>query len=341
SVSRPCRRSARAPVRKRTGRIGRQGRSRRVASNASPDGGASDAVRRSERRARSRRAERSARRRRTGTRDLARPDPLRRRAEPRPRRRPRTRRRRGRHGGRDHRQPRRHRRVPHERRGSSRRAGGRLRLGRRSVHPGDVRRAARRSRLACFPPPRLVAMNLLFPSTLIWLLPALGAILALYLLKMRRDKVRVPASFLWPARTEEVRANAPIQRLRFSWLMVLQMLAMAVAIVAIARPQVRQAGLVGENTILVLDTSASMRATDVKPSRFDRAKELALGALRATKAGDRVALIDAGATPRVVFPLTNDPGSMAARIDAVEATDAEGDMGEALRLAGALAADLR
>lgn len=184
-------------------------------------------------------------------------------------------------------------------------------------------------------------MNLLSPATLLWLLPALGAILALYLLKMRRDRVRVPASFLWPARTEEIRANAPIQRLRFSWLMILQMLAMAIAIVAIARPQVRQAGLVGENTILVLDTSASMRATDVKPSRFERGREIALGALRSARAGDRVALIEAGATPRVVFPLTNDPGGMAPRMAEIRPTDAEGDMGEALRLAAALAADLR
>ncbi len=187
----------------------------------------------------------------------------------------------------------------------------------------------------------MVAVTLLAPLALLWLVPALGAILALYLLKMRREAVRLPATFLWPARTEEVRANAPIQRLRFSWLMVLQMLAAALLIGAIARPQIRQAGLVGEVTILVLDTSASMRATDVAPSRFERAKALARDAVRSARPGDRLALIEAGATPRVVFPLTNDPGSVLGRLEAVRATDAEGDMGEALRLAGALAADLK
>lgn len=187
----------------------------------------------------------------------------------------------------------------------------------------------------------VVAMTLLNPLALLWLIPALGAILALYILKMRRESVRLPATFLWPAHTEEVRANAPIQRLRFSWLMVLQMLAATLLIGAIARPQIRQAGLVGEVTILVLDTSASMRATDVSPSRFDRAKGLAREALRSARAGDRVALIEAGAVPRVVFPLTNDPASALPRLDAVAVTDAEGDMGEALRLAGALAADLK
>ena len=187
----------------------------------------------------------------------------------------------------------------------------------------------------------MVAVTLLSPFALLWLLPALGGILALYLLKMRRESVRLPATFLWPARTEEVRANAPIQRLRFSWLMVLQMLAATILIGAIARPQIRQAGLVGEVTILVLDSSASMRATDVSPSRFDRAKALAREAVRSARPGDRVALIEAGAVPRVIFPLTNDPASVLPRLEAVQATDAEGDMGEALRLAGALAADLK
>src|SRR3954471_20477036 len=103
------------------------------------------------------------------------------------------------------------------------------------------------------------------PGALLWLLPLGGTILLLYLLRMRRRDVRVPASFLWPERTDEVRANALIQKLRFSWLLVLQLLALALVIFAVAKPQTKQQGLTGEVTVLVLDASASMGATDARP----------------------------------------------------------------------------
>src|SRR6476646_863622 len=104
-------------------------------------------------------------------------------------------------------------------------------------------------------------------AQLLWLLPLLGVIILLYLLKMKRRELRVPATFLWPAKTEEVRANSLFQRLRFSWLMVLQILALALVIAALARPQTIQRGLAGKVTVLVIDASASMGSTDISPSR--------------------------------------------------------------------------
>lgn len=172
---------------------------------------------------------------------------------------------------------------------------------------------------------------------LMWLLPPLaGVIILLYLLRMRRRDVRVPATFLWPERTEEIRANSLFQRLRFSWLLVLQLLALALVVFALARPQTQQRGLTGEVTVLVVDASASMGATDIKPSRFDEAKKLAREAVESAKVGDRIALIEAGPNPRVVFSLSNDPASQIGKIEAMERSDAEVDIGEALRLAAAL-----
>ncbi|MFZ4507623.1 MAG: vWA domain-containing protein [Fimbriimonas sp.] len=178
------------------------------------------------------------------------------------------------------------------------------------------------------------------PSGLLWLLPLGGAIVALYLLRMRRRDVRVPASFLWPERTEEIRANALFQKLRFSWLLVLQLLALAALIFAVARPQTKQFGLTGEVTVLVVDASASMGATDVQPTRFDEARALAREAINSAKPGDRIALIEAGPVPRVIFPLGNDPQRQLAALGSMERSDAEADTGEALRLAAALVGSL-
>ncbi len=183
-------------------------------------------------------------------------------------------------------------------------------------------------------------MSLQNVPALLWLLPLGTIVVLLYLLRMRRRDVRVPATFLWPARTDEVRANALIQRLRFSWLLVLQLLALGLVVFALARPQTQQRGLTGEVTVLVVDTSASMGATDVKPSRFHEARRLAREAIQSARPGDRLALVEAGPTTRVVFPLGNDPARQLRALETLRGTDAEADVGEALRLASALVGSL-
>ncbi|RYG38259.1 VWA domain-containing protein [bacterium] len=174
------------------------------------------------------------------------------------------------------------------------------------------------------------------PTALLWFLPLATILFVLYLLKMKRRELRVPATFLWPQKTEEIRANSLFQRLRFSWLLVLQLLAVALATVALARPQTSRLGLTGEVTVLVLDASASMSANDVSPSRFESAKKLAREAIQGSSGGDRIALIEAGPSPRVVFPLGRDSARQASALNDLKGTDAPSDMGEALRLAAAL-----
>lgn len=172
---------------------------------------------------------------------------------------------------------------------------------------------------------------------MLWLFAPLGAaILALYLLRMRRQDVKVPASFLWPNQTEEVRANSLFQRLRFNWLLVLQLLIAALVCVALARPQFKQKGMLGTTTVIVLDASASMRATDVSPSRFENAKQMATEAIANAGVGDQIAILTAANTPQVASPLSNDSQAHRSALAQLKPTDTEGDMGEALRLAAAL-----
>lgn len=176
-------------------------------------------------------------------------------------------------------------------------------------------------------------MNLQNAVALWWLMPLAGIVIALYLLRMRRRDVLVPARFLWPERTDEVRANALFQRLRFNWLLVLQLIALALIVLSLARPQSLQKGLAGKVTVIVIDASASMGATDVHPTRFDHAVSLAKGIVESATTNDQVMLIEAGPVPRVVFPLSNDSTAHLRAIKSVRRTDAAADIGEALRLA--------
>ena len=172
-------------------------------------------------------------------------------------------------------------------------------------------------------------------AALFWLIPASAVLLALYLLKMRRKPIRVPATFLWPQQTEEIRANALFQRPRLNLLFWLQLAALTALVICLAGPQLLTRSLTGRVTMIVLDGSASMRATDVSPNRFEEAKKLARQAIDELKPGDRIGVVLAGTQPRVVFPLTDQPQVHRGKLDAAEAEDVSCDMGEALRLAAA------
>jgi len=179
-------------------------------------------------------------------------------------------------------------------------------------------------------------MSFLYPGLLLWALPILGAIVALYLLKMRRRELKVPASFLWPKHVEEIRANSLFQRLRFSWLLVLQLLAAALACLAIARPQVLTRGLSGRSTVIVIDSSLTMGSTDVKPSRLEVAKQKAREIVNAAPVGERISIINAGVQPEVMSPLMHDPAGQLRAIASIDRTDAPPTVGEAMRIAAAL-----
>jgi len=181
-------------------------------------------------------------------------------------------------------------------------------------------------------------MEFLFAQSLWWLLPVAGGIVVLYLLKMRRKDMLVPATFLWPRLTSDVRANAPIQRLRITLLFVLQLLIASAIVFALAGPLHRARGLTGASTVIVLDDSAAMSATDVAPNRFEAAVARATNLVESMTAADRVAVITAGSETRIVSPLSDDKSAIEGALRALQPSDAPGDIGDALRVASALVA---
>jgi len=109
------------------------------------------------------------------------------------------------------------------------------------------------------------------PWNLAWLAPLAGLILVMYVLKLRRTDVAVPSILLWRQVIRDVQANAPFQRLRKSLLLLLQLIIACLLVLALARPYIRAFSMGGRHTVIVVDTSASMRATDESPSRLDAA----------------------------------------------------------------------
>lgn len=177
------------------------------------------------------------------------------------------------------------------------------------------------------------------PILLWWFVPVAAFIILLYLLKIRRRVVKVSAVFLFPRITTDVRANALWQRLRFHWLMVLQILIALLLVTALARPAIKGRGWQGQTVVFVLDASASMNSKDVKPSRFSEAKRRIEKWLRDLRYSDQASLILATTEPRVVAPLSSDHNRLRQLLDNLKSTDAPADIVSALRLASALVAN--
>src|SRR5436190_22378776 len=100
-------------------------------------------------------------------------------------------------------------------------------------------------------------MGLLAPLALA-ALPLLAIIIALYLLKLRRPMAPVASLHLWDSLTRDREANSLWQRLKVSLLLILQLLALLILIIALARPWVSTSEPVGQHAVIVIDVSASM-----------------------------------------------------------------------------------
>ena len=164
------------------------------------------------------------------------------------------------------------------------------------------------------------------------------AVVAMYLLKLRRHDRLVPSTLLWTQLPSDVEANAPWQKLRRSLLLLLQLLLVAILALLAARPFLERPAGLARDVVLVLDTSASMAATDESPNRLEAAKAAVLVALRELPAGGKVSLVTADRTARIVVNETADLGRVRQALAEIQPTSAAGDLGDALELAGKLAA---
>ncbi|MHB8624887.1 MAG: vWA domain-containing protein [Aggregatilineales bacterium] len=180
-------------------------------------------------------------------------------------------------------------------------------------------------------------MSLLTPLAL-----ALGAlaipIVLLYMLRLRRRDVTVSSTLLWAHIVRDREANAPWQRLRRNWLLLLQLLILAALVIALARPYVIVPVISAGRIALLLDASASMNATDVAPSRFEAARAQALALVDTLGSADNLAVIRVGAGPEVLVPYTNDQDRLRAAIRGAQPGMTGADWASALTLAAAGAA---
>lgn len=167
----------------------------------------------------------------------------------------------------------------------------------------------------------------------LWLLGLLGPLLLLYVLKVRRQRVRVASTWLWQAAARDMLARSPWQRLRARWLLLLEVMALTALGLALTRPTLSGAGIDSEHVALVLDVSASMQTEVAGHSRFEAARAAGERVLGALSPGADVLLIEAGSEPRVVGPADRDLSRVRTRLSSLAALGVEGHLDRAIVLA--------
>jgi len=162
-------------------------------------------------------------------------------------------------------------------------------------------------------------------------------IIILYMLRLRRREVTVSSTLLWQKLLRDREANAPWQKLRRNLLLILQLLILAALVLALARPFLPIPSVITGSTVVLLDGSASMQATDVAPSRFAAAKTTAADLINDLSASSQMTLIQVGHTPTVLASASSDKTALRRALEAAQPENGAPDWPSALALASGAA----
>lgn len=162
------------------------------------------------------------------------------------------------------------------------------------------------------------------------------AIITLYFLKLKRRPLEVPSTYLWHKSIEDLHVNSIWQRLRRNLLLLLQLLVLLAVILAVLRPHWQAMRISGSRFIFLVDNSASMQATDVKPTRLEEAKHRVAEVIDQMRSGDAAMLISFSDGARVEQNFTNDRQRLRGALASIKPSLRSTNLSEALKLAAGL-----
>jgi len=178
-------------------------------------------------------------------------------------------------------------------------------------------------------------MNFLNPLSF-FLAGLLPIIILMYLLRLRRPQQMVSSTFLWQRMVRDVEANAPWQKLQKNIIMILQLLFLASLIFAIANPFLWTEGIGGSSMIIIIDSSASMAATDIEPSRLEAAKQQAQAFTEEAPENTRITVISAGEQTEILVSASQDRKLTQQAINSISTPKGSSDFSTALQITSAI-----
>lgn len=181
-------------------------------------------------------------------------------------------------------------------------------------------------------------MTLLFPLALAMSAVA-AAVVALYLLKIRRHRQRVPSLDLWMELVQTTKATSIFQRLRRLLSMLLWLAIVALLILALGNPLLTAGRVSPRSIVLIIDNSASMQSVedDAGRTRLDLARGAVDRLVSGRPVNDQWTVIDARAEPRVLRGWTRSKRDVLEAVGSIEPFPGRSDPHDAADLALQLA----
>lgn len=171
-------------------------------------------------------------------------------------------------------------------------------------------------------------------STLLAIAGAMAAAtVLLYILKLRRRPVSVPFSPLWKRVLKDKEATHLFSQLKRLLSLLLQLALVALLVLALGDPRLTDKWVEGRNVVVLVDTSASMKAKDVAPSRIEVARKKVQELVDGLGATDRMLIAEMGMAPRPLSTLTSDAAALQLAVSKLEASDTTADLERALGFA--------
>jgi len=179
--------------------------------------------------------------------------------------------------------------------------------------------------------------NMLSPVQWALLAAVPPAIVALYFLKLRRRPLEVPSTLLWRRTVEDLHVNSLWQRLRQNLLLWLQLLMLAVLVLALLRPSWQGQQLSADRAIFLIDNSASMSADDEEGTRLAAAKRQVAAFIDELPAGAVAMLISFTDRAKIEQTFTDNRRDLHRALERITPTYRGTSLDEALRVAAGLA----
>lgn len=170
-----------------------------------------------------------------------------------------------------------------------------------------------------------------------WLLLLIPAVLLLWFLKIRRTEKTVASTLLWRRALQDERVRSPFQRLLKNLVLLLQLLAVLLAVLALAAPESGSQRFTSRLNLILVDTSASMNSVEADGrTRFELAREN-IDEIIDEISGERGMVIRFSSRVEPMTPVTSDRALL--RKAAVELSAGSGvsNINDALELALSIA----
>jgi len=167
-------------------------------------------------------------------------------------------------------------------------------------------------------------VSFLSPIYFLFLL-TIPIVIILYLLKTKRQVLVVPSIYLWKRYTREELRYSVLKKFLKDILLLLQILAIILLTLGLVKPGIFSY-VRARNVIFIIDTSCSMQAKDIKPTRFDSAKRKALELVDSLDRGTNISLFSSDSKTRFLLDYTTDKRRVKEVINSLSPTDTEGNI---------------